>query len=281
MRILGILFLVLLAQCGASATAGRSTRVSRERLLVTGEPARDAYFLAVHGHQQALAGVDMRRADLSAALAVALQLRVNADRATLAAALRAELDRVHVQRVRVRVEPAADLDERVSSWHATLTERSAEGLPAALAARYARVVEAVAVTLTPDVPAPELAPILEAVAAIERDAEATRRCVARLTGVTPEVFARGADLRARAPAQWWPEFDAAERFVLGLHARATLHEQESVRAHRWVLSTLQPQTEGGEEGAEATPEEVAEEAARPMDAGAESAPETGPVVAPR
>ena len=131
MRSFGILFLVLLAQCGASAAAGRSTRVSRERLLVTGEPARDAYFLAVHGHQQALAGVDMRRADLSAALAVALQLRVNADRATLASALRAELDRVHVQRVRVRVEPAADLDERVSAWHAALTERAAEAAAAA------------------------------------------------------------------------------------------------------------------------------------------------------
>jgi len=276
-RAFGILFIVLLAQCGASSTAGRSTRVSRERLLVTGEPARDAYFLAVHGHQQALAGVDMRRADLAAALAVALQLRVNADRATLSTSLRAELDRVHVQRVRVHVEPAADVDERVSGWHAALTERAAEGLPAALAARYARVVEAVTVTLTPDVAAPSLAPILDAVAAILRDADATQRCMARLTGLTPEIFARGAELRARSPAEWRPEFDAAERFVLGLHARATLHEQESVRAHRWILSTLQPQAEGAEEGAEETPEE----AARPMDAGAESAPETGPVAAPR
>jgi len=280
-RALGILFIVLLAQCGAAATDGRSTRVSRERLLVTGEPARDAYFLAVHGHQQALAGVDMRRADLAAALSVTLQLRVNADRATLAAALRAELDRVHVRRVRVRVEPAADIDERVSAWHDALTERAAEGLPAVLAARYARVVEAVAVTLTPDVAAPELAPILAAVSAILRDAEATRGCVARLTGITPEVFARGAELRASSPPAWWPEFDAAERFVLGLHARATLHAQESVRAQRWILSTLQPQTEGAEEGAEETPEEVAEEAARPMDAGAESAPESGPAVPPR
>ncbi|MFO0601919.1 MAG: hypothetical protein U0324_02035 [Polyangiales bacterium] len=312
MRLVGILLIASLAACGS--TTSRTPRVGRERLLVTQDPRLDPYFLAVYGHQMALADVDGRRAELSAALSRALDLRQNADRATLSAAIRAALDRARVRRVRVRIEPAPDVDDRVNAWQAALSAQSPRGPAEEIAARYAAVTESVTVTLTPvaataenapdgglgpgaavadggpadaapetsspadaspaepstagsaatgvaertPATSPELAPALEAIAAILRDAEATRRCMARLVGQTPEVFTTGADLRARAPAQWWPEFAAAERFVLGMHARATLHEQEAVRAQRWALGALRPESEaeaGGPDDEDQSPPE--------------------------
>lgn len=315
MRSLGVLLLVTVVSCGSFSLSGsRATRVGRERLLVTREPARDAYFAAVYGHQLALAGVDGRRADLSAALARALELRQNADRATLSAALRAALDRVRVRRVRVRVEASAGLDERVREWQDALSTPAGDDTAAAIAGRYARVLESVTVTLTPvaapagldagvastdagatdaaspdalappgstagsaatsapasaPVSAPALAPALDAIAALLRDAEATRQCMGRLSGRTPDVFARGADLRAASPPEFVGDFQAAERFVLGMHARATFHQQESVRAQRWILGALRPESEADPEGAAGEDEEEPE-----------SAPESGPAEPP-
>jgi hypothetical protein len=309
-RSIGVLLLVSVVSCGSLSLSGsRATRVGRERLLVTRDPARDAYFASVYGHQLALAGVDGRRAELSAALARALELRQNADRATLSAALRAALDRVRVRRVRVRVEASAGLDERVSEWQDALSTPAGDDTAAAIAGRYARVLESVTVTLTPvaapagldadaaapdaaapdasappastagsaatsapasaPVSAPELAPALDAIAALLRDAVATRHCMSRLVGRTPGVFARGADLRAGSPPELWADFQAAERFVLGMHARATFHQQESVRAQRWILGALRPESEADAEGGAGEDEEEAE-----------SAPESGPAEPP-
>lgn len=263
MRLAGILLITSVVGCRTLASSG-GTQVGRERLLVTGDGRLDPYFLAVYGHQKALADIDARRAALSAALCRPLDLPENADRVTLSAALRAALDRARIRRVRVRVTAAPDLDERVEAWQRALSSQAPEDPARAIAARYTRVVEAVVVTVTPvaatedpaesdttpvsdtgALPATEaaLGAVLEAIAAMMRDAEATRRCMARLRGRTPTVFARGAELRAQASPQWWPEFEAAERFVLGLHARATLHEQEAIRTQRWVLGALRPESE--------------------------------------
>jgi hypothetical protein len=277
-----MMLVAALAGCGSAAT--QVGRVGRERLLQTADPRLDPYFLAVYGHQRALGDIDARRAERGAALAVTLGLRQDADRATLSAGLRGALDRARVRRVRVRLEAAPDLELRVDAWQRALSTPSPQGSADAIAARYAAVVSAITVTLTPVALAADaeggaaeggaaeradpasLRPALAALAALLGDAEATRRCVTRLVGRTPAVFAQGAALRAAAPARWWAEFEAAERFVIGVHARATLHEQESVRALRWALGTLQPEAEGGE--AEA-------------DEGDDSPPEIGPDGGPR
>ena len=242
-----------LCHCGASSGRGGASQVRRERRVQTGERDLDPFFTALYGYQYALGSIDLRRADAMASFARALDLRENADRATLALALHAEFERVGVARIRAAITASPDAPSHLDAWYSAVTTAPAEGedMAASIRARYAALAADITVTLTPDIPAPTLAPLLEHVASLLRDAETTRRCMERLAQPLPSVLSQATELRRGAPPDHAAELEAGHRVLLGVRARATLHAQESVRIERWLLGTLMPDAEETPPDAEA------------------------------
>ncbi len=233
---LAVLLSLALSQCSADPYRGaRATRVSRELRVVTRRPRADAYFAAVHGYQHALGLVDGRRADLFTALARTLGKLPNADRVDLEGALHEALEAAHATRVRVRLAPfVGDEDPRVEAWFRAVSAPAAEAdIHTAIDARFADVEASVELTLTPDAGADALAPALDVMARVIREAEATRRCMARLAQPLPPVLSDEATARADAP-DYAAEFAAAQISVQGFHARATMYVQESARVPQWA-----------------------------------------------
>lgn len=261
-----------LARCSADPYRGaRATQVSRELRVVTRRPVADAYFVAVHGYQHALGVVDGRRADLFTALARALGKLPNADRFDLEGALHEALEAAHATRVRVRLAPfVGEADPIVDRWVAAL---GAADTDAVIDARFADVEASVELTLTPDAGAERLAPVLDAMARVIREAEATRRCMARLALPLPPVLADDASARAAAP-DYAAEFAAARISVQSFHARATMHAQESARVPPWAERALNLTVgDGAEEAADIDGGAPDNEAQSPPESGRPEAPQ--------
>jgi hypothetical protein len=240
-----LLMCVVQSGCGADSFRGRrDTLVSRERRAGSNSPAAE-YFSAVYGYQLVLGRVDSRRADKMASLAQIVGLLPNADRTEIGTAIRQRLDEEHLTRIQVRFGPPSDVDSRVEAWFASVVAPPSDDTErTSVQGRYNDLVGAVDVTYAPAVTAPGLAVLMQEISGMLRDAEATRRCMAQLSGDLPSVLSRGAELRAQSPASLGPEFADAERFVMSIHARATLHTQESARIERWLIDVLVPETEG-------------------------------------
>ncbi len=266
---LAVLLSVALARCSADPYRGaRATQVSRELRVVTRRPVADAYFAAVYGYQHALGLVDGRRADLFTALARALGKLPNADRFELEGALHEALETAHATRVRVRLAPfVGDADPIVDRWVAALSAPAADA-DARIDARFADVEASVELIFTPDAGADALAPVLDAMGRLIREAEATRRCMARLALPLPPALADDAPARADAP-ELAAEFAAARISVQSFHARATLHAQESARVPQWAELALNL-TVG--DGAEEAPEEPQSPLESPPESGRPEAP---------
>lgn len=269
-----LLLPVAVSWCSADPYRGaRTTQVSRELRVVTRRPRADAYFAAVHGYQHALGLVDGRRADLFAALARSLGKLPNADRVDLEGALHDALEGAHAARVRVRMHTALpdEVDPRVDAWLAAVVAPAAgpEG-DAAIDARFAEVERSVELTLTPDAGATQLAPVLEAIGAVVREAEATRRCMERLALPLPPVLADEAGARADAP-NYAAEFTAAQTSVQSFHARATMYAQESARIPHWADLALNLSVGDGSEPSE----ELSDIDAGAPDEAPQSPPESG------
>ncbi len=231
--------------------AARATRVSREQLLVAHHPRADAYFSAVHGAQYAMGTVDARRADLTSALSRALGRLPNADRVELESALRDAMRTANINAIRVRRGAAPDpmareLEPRVAAWRDAVlaTSTDADAARALIDAQYQRLVDSLELTVESDLDAPALRPVLDAIAAVLRDAEATQRCMAVFLPTLPPVLVDEATPRAEAPALT-AEFDAARTFTQSLRARAEQQTLESTRTARWFDTVLAGDTEEG------------------------------------
>lgn len=263
---LAVLLWLALSHCSADPYRGaRTTQVSRELRVVTHRPVADTYFAAVHGYQHALAHVDGRRADLFTALARALGKLPTPTASTSRAPSHEALEAAHATRVRVRLAPfIGEDDPRVEAWFRAVSAPAADAdIRAAIDARFADVEASVELTLTPDAGADALAPALDAMARLIREAEATRRCMARLALPLPPVVADDASARADAPA-FAAEFAAARISVQSFHARATMHAQESARVPQWADLALNLTVGDGADEAD------------DLDAGALEAPQSPP-----
>ncbi len=257
-----MLLAAMFCHCGSDPIrAHRTTRASRELMVVTRHPHADAYFAAVYGHQHALGAIDARRAELLAGLARAVGLLPNAERPDVITAMRAAIERAGATRVRVRFDPVstAAAVARVEAWYGALNAAGGEReVAAAIDARYGEIVESIRVTVEPDAGGEALAPLFEAATRVLRDAEATRRCMEALTRDPSPALSGESAARAEAPS-FAAEFDAARTFTRGIRARATLHAQDSAGTERWVINALTP------ERREAEPDEEEEENQPPGD----------------
>jgi hypothetical protein len=221
----------------------RTTYVSREQPVPSRGDATDAYFDAVYGHQYVLAQIDARRAERFTALARSLDVLENADRDTLAMAMRTRLQALGLHRVGAEITVRDGADVRLNAWYDAVVappgERARHGTM--IDTRFAELVERIDVTFSPVVDAPSLAPVMGEVRTFLREAEATRRCAERLLGPLAAVLTRGEGLQRGVPSWYEGEFRDAERVVLGVRPRATLHAQESTRIERWLIGVLQPE----------------------------------------
>lgn len=257
--------LVAAAACSSSPPP-RATRVDREqRVLVPGDNPRGRWFATLYSLQRQLASADARRLDVLGPLQTMLCLSSDASLSRISAAVQARLAADHIERVPTRLRRTVDSEQAIARWiDATATtggdlvEREA-----LIALEETLLVEQVTPAGTQrltlpatevQVPAPRCDPgapegsqgapgaaVITQVAVVLRRAAAQELMFQRTVRLARELEAQRESLATGAPAAVAGEFGAAERVLVGIAARATMHLHESARTEQWALVLLTPE----------------------------------------
>ena len=284
------LLAVAAAAC-SSARSARATRVEREQLVVADGEARGRWFATLYSLQRQLATADARRLDVIGPLQVMLCLSSDASLSRLASVAQARLTHDGVMPTRTRLRRTLDSEQAIARWIAAtatgggdLVER--ESLIAVEETLLIERPEGVAMARVPlpatgvQVVEPRCEPgvaegaqgadgraVLMQIMVVLRRAAAQGLVFQRTVLLAAELRSQLGALRAGATGPLAAEFAAAERALVGVSARATMHLHESARTQQWAQGLLTPEGETApEEVPDVQPEDNDPENVAPTDA---------------
>ncbi|MDO9019817.1 MAG: hypothetical protein Q8S73_27695 [Deltaproteobacteria bacterium] len=277
------------AACSSSRPA-RATRVEREQLVVADGEVRNRWFATLYSLQRQLATADARRLDVIGPLQSMLCLPSDATLARMASVAQARLTQEGVTPTRTRLRRTVDSEQAIARWiDATATgggdlvER--ESLIAVEETLIIERPEGVAMARVPlpttgvQVAEPRCEPgvaegaqgaegraVLMQIMVVLRRAAAQGLVFQRTVLLAAELRSQLASLRAGATGPLAAEFAAAERALVGVSARATMHLHESARTQQWAQTLLTPEGETApEEVPDVQPEDNDPENVAPTD----------------
>ena len=290
-RAWGVGLLAVAAAACSSARTARATRVEREQLVVADGEARGRWFATLYSLQRQLATADARRLDVIGPLQVMLCLSSDASLSRLASMAQARLTHDGVMPTRTRLRRTLDSEQAIARCIAAtatgggdLVEREA-----LIAVEETLIVEhpgGVAMARIPlpatgvQVLEPRCEPgvaeggqgadgraVLTQIMVVLRRAAAQGLVFQRTVLLAADLRSQLGALRAGATGPLAAEFAAAERALVGVSARATMHLHESARTQQWAQGLLTPEGETApEEGPDVQPEDHHPEHLAPTDA---------------
>ena len=290
-RAWGFGLLAVAAAACSSARPGRATRVEREQLVVADGEARGRWFATLYSLQRQLATADARRLDVIGPLQVMLCLSSDASLSRLASVAQARLTHDGVMPTRTRLRRTLDSEQAIARWIAAtatgggdLVER--EALIAVEETLVVERPEGVAMARIPlpatgvQVVEPRCEPglaegaqgadgraVLMQIMVVLRRAAAQGLVFQRTVFLAAELRSQLGALRAGATGPLAAEFAAADRALVGVSARATMHLHESARTQQWAQGLLTPEGETApEEVPDVQPEDNDPENVAPTDA---------------
>lgn len=258
---------LLLAAVGACASnpPPRPTRVDREQRVRADNDLRDRWFATLYSLQRLLATAQERRIDVFGPLQVMLCLPSDASLSRLAAVAQARMENTGVVRARTRLRRTVDSEQALNRWieasnlsPGALVEReSLIALEETLVVERSTPTGAQPLDLRPaDAPIrePRCEPgategsqgsdgpvVLAQLAIVLRRSAAHALMFQRAVSLAGELRTLFPAVSQGASGALAAEFRAADRALVGVLARATMHLHESARAEQWALGLLTPE----------------------------------------